>query len=169
MRKGVRKDFEEMESSLMVEIVQSTDAQEVSRLLTEWKHLRTVTSREGLRPDKALWSGTSENRDCKAPNDDDDNDDDDLDDEALLKLARKCKSDATDGEVLEISSNECLATKALTVDRYVTGTFVNFHYARANMAKFQAYEEMERRIQKFYEEISVEKYDELSALLRIRD
>ena len=141
-----------MESSLMVEIVQSTDAQEVGRLLAEWKHLRTVTSREGLRPDKA-------------PNDDDD----DLDDEALLKLARKCKSDATDGEVLEISSNECLATKALTVDRYVTGTFVNFHYARANMAKFQAYEEMERRIQKFYEEISVEKYDELSALLRIRD
>jgi len=154
MRKGVRKDFEEMESSLMVEIVQSTDAQEVGRLLAEWKHLRTVISREGLRADKA-------------PNEDDD--DDDLDDDALLKLARKCKSEATDGEVLEISSNECLATKALSVDRYVTGTFVNFHYARANMAKFQAYEEMERRIQKFYEEISVEKYDELSALLRIRD
>ena len=49
------------------------------------------------------------------------------------------------------------------------GTYVNFRYAQNNMAKFEAYEEMEKRIMMLYNEISIEKYESLSKQLRAVD
>jgi len=58
----------------------------------------------------------------------------------------------------------------LSKHRYAEhGTYVNFRYAQNNMAKFEAYEEMEKRIMTLYNEISIDKYESLSKQLRIVD
>jgi len=58
----------------------------------------------------------------------------------------------------------------LSKHRYAeNGTYVNFRYAQNNMAKFEAYEEMEKRIMTLYNEISIDKYESLSKQLRAVD
>jgi len=51
----------------------------------------------------------------------------------------------------------------------IHGTFSNFRYAQKNAARFEAYDEMEKRISKLYNEITIENYDTLSEHVRSLD
>ena len=49
------------------------------------------------------------------------------------------------------------------------GTLIKALYARDNLARFEAYDEMESRAKKLYDEISIEGYKSLSNLVRCLD
>ena len=49
------------------------------------------------------------------------------------------------------------------------GSSRNVRYVQNNIGKFEAYEEMERRVMRLYNEISIEGYKSISELLRVLD
>ena len=51
----------------------------------------------------------------------------------------------------------------------MNGTFSNFQYAQKNAARFEAYDEMESRARKLYDEISLDNYESLSKHVRCLD
>ena len=87
------------------------------------------------------------------------------------------EEDAEEAEEARINSQEVdftfLNAPGLTrqaKNRFaMQGTLTNALYARDNLARFEAYDEMERRARKLYDEISIEGYESLSDLVRCLD
>ena len=131
-------------SDTKVNISEAETSQEKQRLLDSLIHLRSIAASKGISLEPA--------------------EEDDDEDEDLLSV---CQNDhGIAGEEVDFTPFNGPYGE-LSKRRYINnGTYVNFRYAQNNMAKFEAYEEMEKRIMILYNEISIDKYESLSKQLR---
>lgn len=89
---------------------------------------------------------------------------------AIKKRGVKDPDEDVESELFKDDSKEVeVPCGRLSKRRFVQGTFGNFQYAQKNAARFEAYDEMERRARKLYDEISIDNYDSLSARVRCLD
>jgi len=140
----VKEDLVTKQTHMMEDLAEETDVEEKEKQLAALKHFRAAATEAGI--------------DLGAK----------VDDEALQKLMIVKKNDSV-GQEVDFSCYEGPYGGPSNYRYALHGTSGNFRYARANMAKFEAYEEMERRILSLYNEISIERYEALSLHLRILD
>jgi len=143
-RSLVKQDLLAIISDTKVNISEAETSQEKQRLLDSLIHLRSIAASKGISLEPA--------------------EEDDDEDEDLLSV---CQNDhGIAGEEVDFTPFNGPYGE-LSKRRYINnGTYVNFRYAQNNMAKFEAYEEMEKRIMILYNEISIDKYESLSKQLR---
>ena len=141
-----QQNFQAMTSYIMEEIREEGDAKERKRLMGVLRQCQASAAGIGIK-DLGI----------------------DEDDESLLKTIHS-KTTSNSGQFVHIPSyldpNGVFRRRGL-MSKY--GSSRNVRYVQNNIGKFEAYEEMERRVMRLYNEISIEGYKSISELLRVLD
>jgi len=146
-RAMIKEDLLAKKSRMMDEIHDESDEDERKRLIVELRLFQTAATTKVGIVDLGV---------------------DIDDDESLLKIIHRKDNDSKGQEVDYASYSG--PNGGHSQRRYALhSTSGNFRYAQNNLAKFEAYDEMERRILTLYNEISIDRYEAISEHLRILD